>query len=92
MKSSTVTVEELVRGDTRWVAVRARGAEWSWLTPEEAAELGHLWVKQYGRSATSSSIPVATKRCPKLVEAAWLRRAEFAGGPHQLRAPCSARR
>jgi hypothetical protein len=30
-------VEERVPpGDTRWVAIRARGAAWSWLTPEEA--------------------------------------------------------
>jgi hypothetical protein len=32
--------ERVIDGDTTWVAVRARGAEWSWLTPAEAAELG----------------------------------------------------
>ena len=48
MKSISVTVEEHIRGDTHWVAVRARGAEWSWLTPAEAAELGRLWVEKSG--------------------------------------------
>lgn len=42
------TVEEHVHGDTVWVAIRARGAEWSWLTPEEAARLGREWVAKYG--------------------------------------------
>lgn len=40
--------ERLVHGDSRWVAIRARGAEWSWLTPEEAAEIGRAWVEKYG--------------------------------------------
>ena len=44
-------VEERVRGETRWVAVRARGAESSWLTPHEAGAIGNYWVKRYG-SAT----------------------------------------
>jgi hypothetical protein len=35
----SVTVEEHVHGDTLWVAVRARGAEWSWLTQEDALRL-----------------------------------------------------
>jgi hypothetical protein len=43
------TVEErIVEGDTTWVAIRARGAEWSWLTPAEAAHLGQQWVRRYG--------------------------------------------
>jgi hypothetical protein len=42
-------VEQRLVGDrTRWVAIRARGAEWSYLTPEEAADLGKQWVEQYG--------------------------------------------
>ena len=41
-------VEEHVHGETVWVAVRARGADWSWLTPEEAVRLGRLWLEQYG--------------------------------------------
>ena len=28
--------------------IRARGAEWSWLTPAEALQLGRLWVEKYG--------------------------------------------
>lgn len=43
------SVEEHVHGDTLWVAIRARGAEWSWLTPEEAARLGREWVARYGQ-------------------------------------------
>ncbi len=35
-----LAVEEHVHGETVWVAVRSRGAEWSWLTPDEAVELG----------------------------------------------------
>ncbi len=40
--------ERVVDGDTTWVAIRARGAEWSWLTPLEAARLGRLWLSRYG--------------------------------------------
>jgi hypothetical protein len=46
-----VSVQERVVGDVRWIAIRARGAEWSWLTPQEAAELAHEWKERYG-SAT----------------------------------------
>jgi hypothetical protein len=28
-----VTVQERVVGDVRWIAIRARGADWSWLIP-----------------------------------------------------------
>jgi hypothetical protein len=46
---SSYSVEErIVQGETVWVAIRARGAEWSWLTPTEAARLGRLWVEKYG--------------------------------------------
>ena len=34
--SEHVSVQERVVGEVRWVALRARGADWSWLTPEEA--------------------------------------------------------
>lgn len=51
----TVAVEEHAHGDTRWVAVRARGAEWSWLTVEEAAFLGRQWVEQYGGLSTAGA-------------------------------------
>ncbi len=46
---SPYTVEERVMdGGITWVAIRARGAEWSWLTPAEAARLGRQWVARYG--------------------------------------------
>ena len=40
-------VEEHVHGETVWVALRARGADWSWLTPEEAVQLGREWIEKY---------------------------------------------
>jgi hypothetical protein len=43
-----VSVQERVVGDVRWVALRARGADWSWLTPQEAAELAQEWRERYG--------------------------------------------
>jgi hypothetical protein len=46
---SSYSVEERIIDDgTAWVAIRARGAEWSWLTPAEAANLGQRWVERYG--------------------------------------------
>jgi hypothetical protein len=39
--------ERVIQGETVWVAIRARGAEWSWLTPAEAARLGRQWVERY---------------------------------------------
>jgi hypothetical protein len=42
-----VTVEEHLHGDTVWVALRSRGADWSWLTPEEAVRLGRAWIEKY---------------------------------------------
>jgi hypothetical protein len=50
------SVEERVAdGETVWVAIRARGAEWSWLTPQEAARLGQQWVERYGKSLPSDA-------------------------------------
>jgi hypothetical protein len=46
--TQAVKVEEHVHGGTVWVAIRARGAEWSWLTQEEAARLGREWAARYG--------------------------------------------
>lgn len=46
--TQTLKVEEHVHGGTVWVAIRARGAEWSWLTQEEAARLGREWAARYG--------------------------------------------
>jgi hypothetical protein len=44
---SSYSVEERIV-QTVWVATRARGAEWSWLTPSEAARIGQQWVGSYG--------------------------------------------
>jgi hypothetical protein len=41
-----VNVQERVVGDVRWIAIRARGAEWSWLTPQ-AVELAREWKERY---------------------------------------------
>ena len=45
--STPFAVEEHVHGETVWVALRARGADWSWLTPEEAVRLGREWIQKY---------------------------------------------
>jgi len=45
-----VAVEEHLSGDTRWIALRARGAEWSWLTPDDALLLARHWMATYGAS------------------------------------------
>ena len=45
--STPFAVEEHVHGQTVWVAIRARGADWSWLTPDEALELAREWLKKY---------------------------------------------
>jgi hypothetical protein len=46
--SGFYSVEERSHGGTVWVAIRARGSDYSWLTPEEAAFIGRQWVVQYG--------------------------------------------
>jgi hypothetical protein len=53
---SAYSVEErVIQGETVWVAIRARGAEWSWLTPTEAARLGQQWVDKYGNRKTAGA-------------------------------------
>ncbi|HUB14274.1 MAG TPA: hypothetical protein VMB34_20145 [Acetobacteraceae bacterium] len=56
-QSGAFSVEEHVHGDTVWVAIRARGAEWSWLTPQEAARLGREWVEKYGAAEAHRPMP-----------------------------------
>jgi hypothetical protein len=46
-QSTSFAVEEHVHGETVWVAVRSRGADWSWLTPDEAVELGRSFIQKY---------------------------------------------
>jgi hypothetical protein len=67
---ASIATEEHVHDGTRWVAVRSRGAEWSWLTPEEAAELGRLWVEKYGAASGGRASANPTGRRLRLVEAA----------------------
>jgi hypothetical protein len=43
-----VLTEEMTTGGTTWVKLRARGAEWSHLTPEECAAIGSAWFHRYG--------------------------------------------
>jgi hypothetical protein len=42
-----VDVQERIVGDVAWLAIRARGAEWSWLTPDEARTLARKWTERY---------------------------------------------
>ena len=44
-------VGRVAHGETRWVAIRALGAKWPWLTPEEASAVGRKWLEPYGSSA-----------------------------------------
>jgi pyruvate dehydrogenase (quinone) len=46
--SSYPVEERILDGGMAWVAIRVRGAEWSWLTPAEAAHLGRQWAERYG--------------------------------------------
>lgn len=45
---TSFAVEEHIHGETTWIAVRSRGADWSWLTPAEAVHLGRAWIEKYG--------------------------------------------
>jgi hypothetical protein len=45
--STPFAVEEHVHGETVWIALRARGADWSWLTPDEAVRLGRELIEKY---------------------------------------------
>jgi hypothetical protein len=45
--ASPPAVEEHVHGETVWIAVRARGADWSWMTPQEAVQLGRRLIEKY---------------------------------------------
>ncbi len=58
----SVAVEEQLHGDTRWVAVRARGAEWSWLTPDDALLLARHWMTTYGAKTDPKPTETASNR------------------------------
>jgi hypothetical protein len=53
--STPFAVEEHIHGETVWVALRSRGADWSWLTPDEAVQLGREWIAKY------ASVPLAAE-------------------------------
>ena len=50
------TWEEHTHGETVWVAVRARGAEWSWLTKQEAVAIALKWLEAYDRNNTIAAV------------------------------------
>ena len=58
--SGFVSVEEHTHGDTQWIALRARGAEWSWLTPTDALVLARHWMATYGATATTEQAEIAS--------------------------------
>ena len=55
MQLGSVSTEEHIHGNTRWVAIRARGAEWSWLTPTDALVLAQHWMATYGATTTAKA-------------------------------------
>ena len=58
----SVSIEEHIHGDTRWVAIRARGAEWSWLTLTDALILAQHWMATYGATATAKAAEMVSGR------------------------------
>jgi hypothetical protein len=58
----SVAVEEHLHGGTQWVAVRARGADWSWLTPDDALRLAQHWLATYGATAHARPAEIASSR------------------------------
>jgi hypothetical protein len=58
----SVVVEERVHGDTHWVAVRARGAEWSWLTQDDALSLARHLMATYGAAPDRAGLEFASHR------------------------------
>jgi hypothetical protein len=47
--SAALATEERMYGETTWIAFRARGSEWSLLTPEEAVQVARAWIKRYSK-------------------------------------------
>jgi hypothetical protein len=56
-----LAVEEHVHGDTVWVALRARGADWSWLTRDEAVRLAREWLDKYAPGNTTPPMAIAAE-------------------------------
>jgi len=51
-----LVTEEKSAGGTTWIALRARGAEWSYLTPEEALRLADEWKAKYGKKEPATPL------------------------------------
>ena len=47
--------ERIVCGETLWIAIRARGAEWSWLTPKEAVAIARAWLEKYDQAENQAN-------------------------------------
>jgi hypothetical protein len=58
----SVSVEEHIYEDTQWVAIRARGAEWSWLTPTDTMLLAQHWMAMYEATATAKAAEMVSGR------------------------------
>ncbi|HYZ23535.1 MAG TPA: hypothetical protein VE690_15405 [Rhodopila sp.] len=71
----SVTVEERQAGDTTWVAVRARGADWSWLTRDDALRLARHLIETYGEDTEADGMAswIAAAQPPRSAHAgiAW---------------------
>jgi hypothetical protein len=50
----SVSVEEHQAGDVTWIALRARGADWSWLTRDDALRVARHLIALYDRSVDST--------------------------------------
>jgi len=46
--SSYSMEERILHGRAAWVVIRARGAEWYWLTPAETAHLDQQRAERFG--------------------------------------------
>jgi hypothetical protein len=57
----SVSVEEHIHGDTQWVAIRARGADWSWLTPTDALALARHWMASYDATGNAKGTEIVSE-------------------------------
>ena len=60
-----VVEERVICGEKPWIAIRARGAEWSWLTAEEAVIIGRAWLARYGQARTEGTVPSLDRAGPE---------------------------
>jgi hypothetical protein len=59
--TGVLAVEEHIHGDTVWVALRARGADWSWLTRDEAIRLAREWLSKYDLGRDTPPFAIAAE-------------------------------